>query len=172
MDFPTNFEPNIYNPYGYSPGEVPFICPAIQDDVEEQAYPWANEIIPSDVVTSDLVEGPELYGGNFITDFIGDTFMAILMPFIIIAVIIGGVIVLYLVYKYFSKKAEAEARAQREIEEDELRQKRAKEKEGLAAKRAEQEKDRVVPLPKTPAAAQPTANDKILARLDQIHKRI
>ncbi len=66
-------------------------------------------------------------------------------------------------------KAEAEARAKREAEEASVRQKRAAEREALAAKRkvatAEQR------VSETPAAQQISKTDKMLDRLNRIHRR-
>jgi acetyl-CoA decarbonylase/synthase complex subunit delta len=71
-------------------------------------------------------------------------------------------------------KAEAEAKAkevaEREAAEDALRQKRAAEREKLAAQHAASGKDTVIPM--TAAAEQKTEPEKILYRLNWIHKRI
>ena len=71
-------------------------------------------------------------------------------------------------------KAEAEAKARaelekREAEEDALRQKRAAEREKLMAQRAGEE---IQAVAKTPAAAQKDALDKMIERLDRIHRRV
>ncbi|MCF8024193.1 MAG: acetyl-CoA decarbonylase/synthase complex subunit delta [Desulfobacteraceae bacterium] len=66
------------------------------------------------------------------------------------------------------KKAEAEKKAKREEEERKLREKRAKEREKLQKKReAAQEK----PGTLTPAEEQKSHLDKIVERLDRIHRR-
>ena len=67
-------------------------------------------------------------------------------------------------------KAEAEARSKREAEEDALRQKRAEEKEKLAAQRHERELGREVSM--TPAEEQKTEIQKILEKLNWIHRRV
>ena len=67
------------------------------------------------------------------------------------------------------KKAEADARAKREAEEAELRQKRAAEREALAAKRKKAEGEEV---PMTAAAVQKNQNEKILERLNWVHRRV
>jgi acetyl-CoA decarbonylase/synthase complex subunit delta len=67
-------------------------------------------------------------------------------------------------------KAEAEVIAKREAEEDEIRQKRTVEREALAAKRKTEAAEGEVPM--TPAAKQKTEIEKILNRLDRIHRRI
>lgn len=67
------------------------------------------------------------------------------------------------------EKAEAEARAKREAEENELRLKRAAEREKLAAER---EKKKLRDIPVTPAAVQQSQMDKILEKLNRIHRRI
>ncbi|MGD2272107.1 MAG: acetyl-CoA decarbonylase/synthase complex subunit delta [Desulfobacterales bacterium] len=66
-------------------------------------------------------------------------------------------------------KANEEARAKMEAEEEELRQKRSKEREQLMAKRkAAPQKDKV---PMTPAEVQVSQTDKMLDRLNRIHRR-
>jgi acetyl-CoA decarbonylase/synthase complex subunit delta len=67
------------------------------------------------------------------------------------------------------KKAAAEARAKRDEEEDELRQKRAAEREALAAKREKAEDEEV---PMTAAAEQKSENQKILEKLNWVHRRV
>ena len=66
-------------------------------------------------------------------------------------------------------KAKAKAKAKREAEEDELRQKRAAEREALAAKREKAEGEEV---PMTAAAEQKSENDRILERLNWVHRRV
>ena len=71
-------------------------------------------------------------------------------------------------------KAEAEAKAKeaaakREAEEDAIRQARAKEREEAAAKRSTQKTEEVS---LTAAAVQQSQLDKMLSRLDRIHRRI
>ena len=66
-------------------------------------------------------------------------------------------------------KAEAEARAKREAEEDSVRQKRTAEREALAAKRKTGAKKKKVSV--TPAEQQISKTDKMLDRLDRIHRR-
>ncbi|RJP41678.1 MAG: acetyl-CoA decarbonylase/synthase complex subunit delta [Desulfobacteraceae bacterium] len=68
------------------------------------------------------------------------------------------------------KKAEAEARQKRDAEEQALREKRAREREEMAAKRAAGHKEGAVSM--TAAAQQKTELDKILERLDRIHRKI
>jgi len=68
------------------------------------------------------------------------------------------------------KKAKAEARAKQEAEEQALRDKRAKEREALMAKRQAEGGDRAATL--TPAADQKTEQEKMIERLNMIHKRI
>ncbi len=66
------------------------------------------------------------------------------------------------------KKADADAAAKREAEEDAIRQKRAKEREErLAQQKTEPKKD----VSMTPAETQLSALDKMLDRLDRIHRR-
>jgi acetyl-CoA decarbonylase/synthase complex subunit delta len=67
------------------------------------------------------------------------------------------------------KKAEADARAKRDAEEDELRQKRAAEREALASKREKAEDEEV---PMTAAAEQKNQNEKILEKLNWVHRRV
>ena len=66
-------------------------------------------------------------------------------------------------------KAAAEELAAREAEEDALRQKRAAEREKMAAKRDKGEAEEVA---LTAAAVQKDANEKILDRLNWVHRRI
>ncbi|MBW1915747.1 MAG: acetyl-CoA decarbonylase/synthase complex subunit delta [Deltaproteobacteria bacterium] len=66
------------------------------------------------------------------------------------------------------KKAGADAKAKADAEEEELRQKRAAERENLDAQRAKGEaKDIKI----TPSAVQMTEQEKILDRLNRIHRR-
>jgi acetyl-CoA decarbonylase/synthase complex subunit delta len=72
------------------------------------------------------------------------------------------------------KKAEEEAKAKaatakREAEEDAVRQARAKEREEAAAKRKSEKKEEVS---LTAAAVQQSSLDKMLAKLDRIHRRM
>ncbi|MFP3979908.1 MAG: acetyl-CoA decarbonylase/synthase complex subunit delta [Desulfobacterales bacterium] len=67
------------------------------------------------------------------------------------------------------KKAEAEEAAKREEEERKLREKRAKEREKLHKK---QETAREKPEALTPAQDQKSHLDKIVERLDRIHRRV
>jgi acetyl-CoA decarbonylase/synthase complex subunit delta len=67
------------------------------------------------------------------------------------------------------KQAEADARAKREAEEDALRQKRAAEREKLAAERSS---DEGADVPMTAAATQKSENDKILEKLNWVHRRV
>ena len=64
-------------------------------------------------------------------------------------------------------KAAAEARAKKEAEEEAVREQRAKEREELAAKH----KAAPVEVSMTPAEVQKTQQDKLLERLNRIHKR-
>lgn len=67
------------------------------------------------------------------------------------------------------KKAEAEERARREEEERKLREKRAREREELHKKReAAQQEAKTM----TPARQQKSQLDKIVERLDRIHRRV
>ena len=66
------------------------------------------------------------------------------------------------------KKAAAEAVAKREAEEEEIRQKRAKEREARQAKQKTEPKKAAA---MTPAEEQASALDKMLDRLDRIHRR-
>ncbi len=68
------------------------------------------------------------------------------------------------------KKAETDAKAKREEKENELRIKRAEEREKLAAKRAGGEKGKEISM--TPAKDQMSQNDKILDKLNRLHRRI
>lgn len=65
-------------------------------------------------------------------------------------------------------KAEAEARAKKAAEEEAIREKRAKEREALAAKH----KTVAGEVSLTPAAEQKSKLDKMLSRLNRIHKRV
>jgi acetyl-CoA decarbonylase/synthase, CODH/ACS complex subunit delta len=67
-------------------------------------------------------------------------------------------------------KAEADARAKVEAEEQALRDKRAREREEMQAKRAAAQKEG--PVAMTAASEQKTDLDKIIERLDRIHKRV
>lgn len=67
-------------------------------------------------------------------------------------------------------KAEAEARAKAEAEEQALREKRAKEREELKAKREADKHEGAIAM--TPAAQQKSELEKILIRLDHIHRRV
>jgi acetyl-CoA decarbonylase/synthase complex subunit delta len=67
-------------------------------------------------------------------------------------------------------KADADARAKRDKEEDALRQKRAAEREALASKREVRTEEEEIP--KTAAAVQLSANEKILERLNWVHRRV
>ncbi len=67
-------------------------------------------------------------------------------------------------------KAEAEVKAKLEAEEQALREKRAKEREEIIAKREAARKQGAVA--KTPSAVQLNELEKILVRLDRIHRRI
>jgi acetyl-CoA decarbonylase/synthase, CODH/ACS complex subunit delta len=66
-------------------------------------------------------------------------------------------------------KAEADALAKREATEEKLRMKRAAEREALNAKRAAEENGDVS---MTVAAEQKSENEKILAKLDWVHRRV
>jgi acetyl-CoA decarbonylase/synthase complex subunit delta len=68
------------------------------------------------------------------------------------------------------KEAAAKAAAERDAAEDALRQKRAAERAKMAAERKTGAADKVVPM--TPAAEQKSEPEKILARLDWVHKRV
>ena len=65
-------------------------------------------------------------------------------------------------------KAEAQARAKKEAEEEAIREKRAKERETLAGKHKAASSE----VSLTPAAQQTTKLDKMLSRLNRIHKRV
>ena len=67
-------------------------------------------------------------------------------------------------------EAAAKAAADREAAEEALRQKRAAEREKMAAKRAAGDTDEVIPM--TAAAVQKTEHEKILQRLNWLHKRV
>ena len=79
-------------------------------------------------------------------------------------------------------KAEAEAKAQAEKEtaakaaaergaaEEALRQKRAAERAKMAAERSTEDADKVIPM--TPAAKQKSESEKIIDRLNWVHKRV
>jgi acetyl-CoA decarbonylase/synthase complex subunit delta len=66
-------------------------------------------------------------------------------------------------------KAEAETRAKREAEEESVRQKRAAEREALTTKRKAGATEERVSV--TPAAQQTSKTDKMLDRLNRIHRR-
>jgi acetyl-CoA decarbonylase/synthase complex subunit delta len=66
-------------------------------------------------------------------------------------------------------KAAADARAKREAEEESVRQKRTAEREALNAKRKATAKEKMVSV--TPAEEQVSKTDKMLDRLDRIHRR-
>lgn len=66
-------------------------------------------------------------------------------------------------------KAEEEARAKREAEEEAIRAQRAKEREALSAQRATAKKAKV---PATPAPEQKSMTDKLIERLNRIHRRV
>ncbi len=68
------------------------------------------------------------------------------------------------------KEATAKAAAERDAAEESLRQKRAAERAKMAAERKTGAADKVVPM--TPAAEQKSEPEKILARLDWVHKRV
>ena len=65
-------------------------------------------------------------------------------------------------------KAEAQARAKKEAEEEAIREKRAKEREALSGKH----KAVAGEVSMTPAAQQTTKLDKMLSRLNRVHKRV
>jgi acetyl-CoA decarbonylase/synthase complex subunit delta len=65
-------------------------------------------------------------------------------------------------------KAEAQARAKKEAEEEAIREKRAKEREALSGKH----KAVAGEVSMTPAAEQKSKLDKMLSRLNRIHKRV
>jgi acetyl-CoA decarbonylase/synthase, CODH/ACS complex subunit delta len=68
------------------------------------------------------------------------------------------------------KEAAAKAVAEREAAEDALRQKRAAEREKMASGRATGETGKVIAM--TPAAVQKTEAEKILDRLNWVHRRV
>jgi acetyl-CoA decarbonylase/synthase complex subunit delta len=68
------------------------------------------------------------------------------------------------------KEAAAKAAAAREAAEDALRQKRAAERGKLAAERATADTGKVIPM--TPAVMQKSEADKILDRLNWVHRRV
>ena len=68
------------------------------------------------------------------------------------------------------KEAAAKAAAEREAAEDALRQKRAAEREAHAAQRATGAKDEVIAM--TPAAEQKSDVEKILDKLNWVHRRV
>jgi acetyl-CoA decarbonylase/synthase complex subunit delta len=68
------------------------------------------------------------------------------------------------------KKAVADAKAKREADEEELRQKRTAEREAHAAKRAAPGADEAISM--TAAAEQKSDLDKMLERLDWVHRRV
>ncbi len=65
-------------------------------------------------------------------------------------------------------EAAAKARAEREAQEEAIRAQRAKEREALAAQRAAAKKEKVSA---TPAAEQKSMTDKLIERLNRIHRR-
>ncbi len=67
-------------------------------------------------------------------------------------------------------KAEADARAKAEAEEQAIREKREREREELAARRSATQAEG--PVSMNPADQQKTELDKIIERLDRIHKRV
>ena len=67
-------------------------------------------------------------------------------------------------------EARAKAAAEREAAENELRQKRAAEREKMAAERTAAHRDEVIPM--TAAAEQKTEAEKILDKLNWVHRRI
>jgi acetyl-CoA decarbonylase/synthase complex subunit delta len=68
------------------------------------------------------------------------------------------------------KEAEAKDAADREAAEEALRQKRSAERDKMAAERAAGDTDEVIPM--TAAAVQKTEHEKILQRLNWLHKRM
>jgi acetyl-CoA decarbonylase/synthase complex subunit delta len=68
------------------------------------------------------------------------------------------------------KKAVADAKAKREADEEELHQKRTAEREAHAAKRAASGADEAISM--TAAAEQKSDLDKMLERLDWVHRRV
>ena len=68
------------------------------------------------------------------------------------------------------KEAAAKAAAERGATEDALRQKRAAEREKMAAQRAAGDTGKVIPM--TPAAVQKTEAEKILEKLNWVHRRV
>ena len=68
------------------------------------------------------------------------------------------------------KEAAAQAAAEREAAEDALRQKRAAEREAHAAKRATADQGHVIAM--TPAAIQKSESEKILDKLNWVHRRV
>jgi acetyl-CoA decarbonylase/synthase, CODH/ACS complex subunit delta len=68
------------------------------------------------------------------------------------------------------KEAAAKAVAEREAAEDALRQKRAAEREKMASGRGTGETGKVIPM--TPAAVQKSEAEKILDRLNWVHRRV
>lgn len=68
------------------------------------------------------------------------------------------------------KEAAAKAAAERDAAEEALRQKRATEREKMAAERKTGTADKVVPM--TPAVEQKSEPEKILERLNWVHKRV
>jgi acetyl-CoA decarbonylase/synthase complex subunit delta len=69
-----------------------------------------------------------------------------------------------------NKKAAADAKAKREADEDALRQKRAAEREALAAKHAPSAAGEKISM--TPASVQKSELEKMLDRLDWVHRRV
>ena len=68
------------------------------------------------------------------------------------------------------KEAASKAAADRDAAEEAMRQKRAAEREKMAAERANSGEDEVIPM--TAAAVQKSENEKILERLNWLHKRV
>ena len=68
------------------------------------------------------------------------------------------------------KEAEAKAKAERDAAEDALRQKRAAERDKMAAQRTAGEKDEAVSM--TAAAVQKAEHEKILEKLNWVHRRV
>ena len=68
------------------------------------------------------------------------------------------------------KEAAVKAAAERQAAEDTLRQKRAAEREKMATERAAGEGAKVIPM--TPAAEQKSEADKIIEKLNWVHRRV
>lgn len=68
------------------------------------------------------------------------------------------------------KEAASKAAAERQAAEDTLRQKRAAEREAHAAQRVTGEQGKVIPM--TPAAVQKSESEKILDKLNWVHRRV